>query len=324
MQRRTLGLFLLFALIFSFVVVQAPANARPNAQAATPQVAFAGLPGTVNSANNLTLRALPSTDSANLGILKAGAKVTVFGQNTNGTWLFITDATGKIGWVGSAYVILTAGKLSSVPIVQPSAATVPCAGDTIVLGKVNTEALELRTQPNTGAERLGTLKAGYPLTILGQNKAETWLFVRTSDNLQGWVASAYVFLTKGNLSDLPILEATPATAAANATATIVPTVPATPVATAACATLVPITPTVARTVKGKINTESLILRNLPANTGEKLTILKAGDEVTVLAQNQAETWLQVETKDGLIGWVASPFVFLSGGTLNDLPKSSQY
>lgn len=62
-------------------------------------------------------------------------------------------------------------------------------------------------------------------------------------------------------------------------------------------------------------TDSVNLRDAPNSTGNVLTVLNAGDTLTIVSGPEAGNsyqWYQVKTSDGTEGWVASSFIQASG------------
>ena len=58
-----------------------------------------------------------------------------------------------------------------------------------------------------------------------------------------------------------------------------------------------------------------------ANTG-RVGLLQGGAVLTPLGRNSVGSWLKVQTSQGLVGWVSSRWVILSGTTLMSLPVVS--
>ncbi|MCS6835991.1 MAG: SH3 domain-containing protein [Anaerolineae bacterium] len=78
---------------------------------------------------------------------------------------------------------------------------------------VNARAANLRSGPGVGFTRVGVVRGGDNLIVLGQNERQTWWYVQTGD-LRGWISNEVVLL-RGDLSRLPVIqtvaEITPAT-----------------------------------------------------------------------------------------------------------------
>lgn len=52
------------------------------------------------------------------------------------------------------------------------------------------DAFRLFVQPNTGAERLGSVSAGVPLKVIEER--QQWLYVETPDESRGWILRAWI------------------------------------------------------------------------------------------------------------------------------------
>src|SRR5262245_7218685 len=105
MNRRLIVFAVLMGILISLAVVEGPATAQQHAQGAS-----GGVKGRVIS-DGLRLRSQPSSTAAQIGLLKAATVVTVIGKNSTGTWLLVSGPTGLTGWVGSAYIAITQGRL---------------------------------------------------------------------------------------------------------------------------------------------------------------------------------------------------------------------
>jgi uncharacterized protein YgiM (DUF1202 family) len=319
LKNRVISILALVAVLCSMALVSntqvsasvaAQATAAANQSAVTARVIVA----------ELSLRTQPTIRANRVAILKAGASVTVLGQTTSGFWYQVNTSDNQTGWIGSAYVILTSGRDADVPVVNVTIVPDTICDPVAINARVNSvEGLSLRSQPSIQAEKLDLLRAGTAITIIGQNSAGTWYLVQTADKRTGWVGSAYVFIpNRSRVNDIPIVDPSAG--------------PATPSVPAGCETPGAATPDAGATpdsaatepatvaFKGRVNTDALRVRANPSTDSDTLKVLKANEIVTVLAQNQAETWLQVETADGIVGWVGSAYVFLESGKLSDVPK----
>jgi hypothetical protein len=109
----------------------------------------------------------------------------------------------------------------------------------------------------------------------------------------------------------------PPTSTPTPTATATQTPTRTPVPPAATATQ---TPTATPVPSAEIvNCTWLWLRGEPGQYAcNKLAVYEQGTRVTVLGKGERERWLQVETADGLTGWMAAGFLQLSVA-LQDVP-----
>ncbi len=196
--------------------------------------------------DGLRVRATASNTAAQIGLLKAAALVTVTGRNQRQTWLVVQSETGLTGWVGSAYIAITEGRLRDVAVMDEStsfsagavgtaAATQgtgvvgtenPCpteeataaatagatagaagtAAATGVRGRIISDGLRVRATASSTAAQIGLFKAGTVVDVLGRNERGTWLVVRSEAGLTGWVGSPYVAITEGKLTSVPVMD----------------------------------------------------------------------------------------------------------------------
>ncbi len=194
---------------------------------------------TVNT-ETLILRAQPNTSAPAITILKAGAPLTITGSTASGAWFLVTTGNNLTGWVGSAFVYITAGKSKDIQVIDPvsvttsapvatAAATMAAtttamaatasatagacptavatsaanANTATIKVKVAVTTLNLRNAPVNNAEILKALKVGDELTVKGNSASGAWYLVETSDGIIGWVGSSFVQLTQGKLKDIP-------------------------------------------------------------------------------------------------------------------------
>ncbi|MCE7986309.1 MAG: SH3 domain-containing protein [Caldilinea sp. CFX5] len=96
-------------------------------------------------------------------------------------------STRRLGFLLSLVVILilavaTSVAASSYQQSQPIATVVA-------------KGLNVRSGPGTNYARIGGVKQGDQLAVLGQNNNCAWLLVRTPQNLEGWVAGSPTYVT---------------------------------------------------------------------------------------------------------------------------------
>jgi uncharacterized protein YgiM (DUF1202 family) len=350
MNRRTILFVVLAGFLLSLQAVAGPATAQKPAQA-TPS---AEVRGRVVS-DGLRVRSQPGNTSAQIDLLKAAALVTVLGKNTAGTWLLIRTETGTTGWVGSPYIALTQGTLKDVPVVSESTAVgtaaptaaaateaateMPCppaastpgaetgatpAATSGLTGRVVSDGLRIRSLPSNTSAQIGLLKMSALVTVLGRNTSGTWLVVQTEDGLTGWVGSAYIALTSGQLSDIPVRDETQIQTPAATEGAALSETPCPPVVESTAAATRSATAAASTGVKGRvISSEGLRVRAQPSNTSAQIALLKAATPVTVIGKNANGTWLLVQADTGITGWVGSAFVALTEGSLKDVPLADE-
>jgi len=314
LKLRIISIVALVAVLCSMGLVSMNVGASSLMQATPDAAKKSGVVAKV-IAEQLSVRSLPNIRATTLKVLKAGEAVDVIGKTNNGFWYQVNTSDNLTGWVASAYVVISTGKEADVPVIDAS--VIPdkdvCA-PVAVNGRVNSvDGLSVRATPSNTSEKLTVLPAGSLVTIIGQNTAGTWYLITTQDKkLTGWVGAAYVFVTnKAKLAEVPFVDA-----GTRSAATLPPSCTGgMPEAAGTEAANPP-----ASNVKGKVNVASLNVRANPSTDADILKKLNANDAVTLLAQNQNEQWLQVETADGIIGWVGSAYITLTAGKLADVPK----
>jgi uncharacterized protein YraI len=183
---RTFSSFLALVLLFS--ATASTIYALPSLQQAQVSVAVA------ETAN---LRAGPGTKYARVGGVTAGDSVAVVGCNADCSWY----KTASGAWIAAELLVRP-------PTALPHLATDADATITPTLGTAeqqepvaNTNA-NLRSGPGTNFPRVGSVKAGDPLALTGQNPAGDWLQLAG----EHWIAA---FLVDNITDGLPIVEDLP-------------------------------------------------------------------------------------------------------------------
>ncbi len=134
--------------------------------AKAPEVTSAAAPAPVVTAGTLNVRSAPSTDAERVGTLKKGDEVVI--SETLDGWYLIT-AGDLTGYVSAEYISLDG--------------TVPEAG------MVLASSLNVRTGAGTSYSRIGSLKIGSTVTVLG--KSGDWYQISTG-SLTGYVSAQYI------------------------------------------------------------------------------------------------------------------------------------
>jgi lipoprotein-anchoring transpeptidase ErfK/SrfK len=99
---------------------------------------------------------------------------------SDNSWLYLKASDGQEGWINKSFINLDGIDLDTQPIKTP----IPYP-ETIV--KVSGDPVNLRTGPGTVFPKARKLKYNESLKVLGRFSDYKWLFVETSDGLQGWV-----------------------------------------------------------------------------------------------------------------------------------------
>lgn len=169
--------------------------------------------GVVN-AGPLNVRSGPGTKYDRVGSLKEGAVVTIL--ETSGDWYKIT--CGSIsGYVSGEYVTLNAVSSEAPPKQEPeqepekepeTPPEIKVEEMEAQSGLVMTSSLNIRSGPSTDYDRVGSLKVGNVITIIG--KSGNWYKI-TAGKVTGYVSAKYV-TPMNELESSPVGEAAAALA----------------------------------------------------------------------------------------------------------------
>ncbi|MCL2493560.1 MAG: SH3 domain-containing protein, partial [Clostridiales bacterium] len=252
----------------------------PAATATTPPAATATQTGTVKVAAGqvLNVRAGAGTNTAILGTLNNGAKVTITG--TSGDWYKITY-NGAAAYVNKPYITAVTAATAPIASATAPATAVVSSGDSSAAaaatqtGTVNVaswQVLNVRAGAGTNTAILGTLKPGVKVTITGTSG--DWYKI-TYNGAAAYVNKPY------------ITGVTPATSGGGASQS----------GTAASATQT-----------GTVNVASWQVLNVRAGAGTNTKILgtlKPGVKVTITGTSG--DWYKI-TYNGAAAYVNKPFV----------------
>ncbi|MCP4361598.1 MAG: SH3 domain-containing protein [Chloroflexi bacterium] len=159
---------------------------------------------------------------------------------------------------------------------------------------VNTGALNVRSGPGSEYGVVDVVYQNNVVTMLGRNADASWIYIRTPNNIEGWVNEDFLTYTI-NIFDLPAIGA-PST-----TATPTPTYTPTPGST-------PVTPVPGTAV---VNTGALNVRSGPGVQYGILTAIYQGEVVLLVARNADGSWVLIRTDDLIDGWVNSRYLLPS-------------
>jgi uncharacterized protein YgiM (DUF1202 family) len=140
------------------------------------------------------------------------------------------------------------------------------------VGIVNTGALNVRTGPAVVYEVVGIIKQGETVALLGRNDNGSWVLVRVSDGLEGWVNASYL-QTNTPVVSLPVSSSPPPTS-----------------------------------FVGVVNTGALNVRYGPGISFEVITVLKGGDTIILLGRSLRDPWLFIQSADEVKGWVNGTYL----------------
>jgi len=156
-----------------------------------PQIQPPGIIVTV-TAPTVNLRSGPGTNYAVVGSANQGASLTVLGRNEQTTWLQVRTPNQTTGWVFAQLVALDPA-IGSVPVVtQVVAPVVTQAPAPTTSGKsctVTSATANVRSGPGTTYQVVTFVTQGAVLAILDKSAASDWLYIRTPNNVSGWVSA---------------------------------------------------------------------------------------------------------------------------------------
>ncbi len=150
--------------------------------------------GTVN-ADSLNVRAGASTSNKIIGSLSNGSKVEIL--STSNGWHQI-KFNGGTGFVSADFISTNS---DSTPPPPPDNSDSSNNGSTIIsTGKVNADALNVRSGASTSNSIIGSLKSGDKVEILSTSNG--WHKIKYN-NTQGYVSSDYITISSNDNSSNP-------------------------------------------------------------------------------------------------------------------------
>jgi uncharacterized protein YraI/lysophospholipase L1-like esterase len=155
------------------------------------------------------------------------------------------------------------------------------------------EMLNMRAAPSSDAEVVGELAGRTALIVLARSRDNRWFQVQTLEGLSGWVGSGFVELRSIELAQIPIvgIDAAPAPiTVAESTISEVQTVISSDAS------------------NGRVTAGTLNLRSAPTTSGQVVARLPLNTRIIMIGRNADFTWLQIQTLDGLSGWVSAAYI----------------
>lgn len=213
--------------------------------------------GTI-TATSLNVRKTASTSAAIVGKFKQNDVVNV--ESKSGSWYYVSSGNVK-GFVSGEYVTVKAAK-----------------------GKVNADALNVRSGANLSSSKVGSLKKNADVTI--ESTSGEWYYVK-SGSVKGYVFSDYITMS-----------GTSANSSVSA----------------------PKSNTVQTLKSGNIlkcDVPSLNVRKTPSTAAARVGSLVKGNQVTFLGLSEKDkNWYQVKTSKGITGYVHKDYVvyYAAGNT----------
>jgi uncharacterized protein YgiM (DUF1202 family) len=167
-----------------------------------PFIPAGALRGTIIRAEVLIARQQPYFSAPEVGRVLRGETYQVVGRNPNADWFLIQLSTGQ-GWVWGYYVFID-GNEFSVPVANPFT-NFGAPADSAALVVQATATLNMRAQPNVGAERVGRVTWGDTVAVIGRSRVGSWYQVAYKGTT-GWIYAPYTDVVEGSENDVPYID----------------------------------------------------------------------------------------------------------------------
>lgn len=146
------------------------------------------------TANALSLRSKPTTDSERIVFLPVGTSCTVYGAKENGFLYVRSDRYGVYGWVSTEYVSTSRQESTSTTVVPNLVEPDKKYEKAQVKYVTDAAGLRLRKGPSTSYDVITCIDKGFPVKVIGYSTTVSgWVYVLdTTHGVYGWVSSAYI------------------------------------------------------------------------------------------------------------------------------------
>lgn len=172
-----------------------------NLVVATP--APVSLPVTV-SAGPLHFRAEPSQEAETLDLISEGEQYTASGRTGDNLWVQLA-VEGQVGWSMAEFLTLE-GDINQLGVVA-GGTTIPVMPVTTALPTgVQAQALasvRLREGADISLTRIGEVRHGQMVTVIGRNGDGSWLKVEVN-GVQGWALSQWFQIISGDVGSVGV------------------------------------------------------------------------------------------------------------------------
>lgn len=158
--------------------------------------------------------------------------------------------------------------------------------------------LNLRTAPSRTADIIVGVAGRTSLNAIGRTASLQWYLVQTPDGQIGWVSADYVDLIGVAPAALPVENSNAQTSSAPA-----PAESSAPPAESVAPVVVP-----DGASNGSVNVYALNVRAAPTRGAQKIGEVAFRQQVTIIARSANNSWLQVQTNNGVSGWVAARYI----------------
>lgn len=149
-----------------------------------------GEPETIATAlMNSSIFEEPNAESAELEFIFPGDYVVVLEQTE--FWILVRDDNGVEGWAAANRFDITLGTPTPVPIITA----------------VSIESASIFEAPNIDATQIAFINSDVQVRVLGRSANSSWLFIRTENEVEGWVAASLMELAV-DVETLPVIDVT--------------------------------------------------------------------------------------------------------------------
>jgi uncharacterized protein YgiM (DUF1202 family) len=223
-------------------------------------------PVAVVNTGALNVRSGPDVSFSRVTVVYNGQPVVLLGHWATNNWVKIRLYSGVEGWVNSAY-LNTSVPVSELPVLggtpPPVKPEQPIYQATAV---VITGALNVRTGPGISYGVATVVRSGDQVVLLGRNSTGSWVKIKTSTNVEGWVNASLVS-TSVPVNELPVVDGSPPEASA------------------------------------VVTVSAANVRTGPGGQYDVVAILYQGQAVSLLGRSSGSNWLYVRLGNGQEGWI---------------------
>lgn len=142
----------------------------------------------------------PDENATELTFVGVGEEVEVL--ETRDSWIRVIDSDGVEGWAAANRFEIVNAAPTETP--TPTKIFTPTNTPGAVTARTDASAT-LFAGPGTNYGEITFVEANTLLSVVGRSGNSSWLFVRTSNEVEGWVAVSLVTFN-GNVNDLPVSE----------------------------------------------------------------------------------------------------------------------
>jgi uncharacterized protein YraI len=250
---------------------------------------------------------IPGPDGNLIRLIQSNQYIRVIGRTSDSTWLQVEFSDNAKGWVTASSVITTVNieDLAMTGTILPQ--------DYIVTVRQDGEGLRLRLVPYVDENILLYLSASESLIVDGRLSDNSWLQVRRTNGVSGWVMRGFVDMPF-DINAVSVVEAPP-------NITVQPAIIQPTLAPVIQPTIPPnVQPTAVPNVtqpeiiisEGQVSEEGdgLRLRELPLLNSRVFFNLEEFTTVTVNGRTADNTWVLIDTPSQGEGWVATQYLDL--------------